>query len=48
MKRETSKLGWKWEKKQKIRMIIRGEISESGWAWENKQLDKDKHERRNK
>ena len=27
MRGETSKLGWEWEEKQVIRMIMRGETS---------------------
>ena len=30
MRGETSKLGWDWEEKQVIRMIIRGETSKLG------------------
>ena len=29
-------------------MRMRGETSNLGWAWKEKQVNKDKHERRNK
>jgi len=39
MRGETSKLGWDWEEKQVIRMIIRGETSKLGWDWEENQVN---------
>ena len=34
--------------KGEIRGEMRGETSKLGWAWKEKQVNKDKHERRNK
>ena len=39
MRGKTSKLGWDWEEKQVIRMIIRGETSKLGWDWEENQVN---------
>jgi len=39
MRGETSKLGWDWEEKQVIRMIIRGETSKLGGDWEENQVN---------
>jgi len=31
MRGETSKLGWEWDEKQVIRIIMGGETSKLGW-----------------
>jgi len=37
MRGETSKLGWEWEEKHVIRIIMKRETRKLGWDWEEKQ-----------